>query len=119
MLFSPLYTGILFSVQLLYLSFRNDLPRELHWKLKSDLITGYLQRREHLSRWKEQFRIHSNIDKVINGPIDGHFDFLESTGKLRIGDYEVLKTIFKYVDVRALEVIDDASKNIKAALQNN
>lgn len=111
---------MLFSVQLLYLSFRNDLPRELHLKLKSDLITGYLQRRDHLLRWKEQFRIYSEIDRVIiNGPIDGHFDFLESTGKLRIGDYEVLKAMFKYVDVTALEVIDDASKNIKAALQNN
>lgn len=109
----------MFSVQLLYLSFRNDLPRELHGKLKGDLITGYLQKKEHLSKWKEQFKIHTKIDTVINGPIDGHFDFLESTGKLRIGDYEVLKTMFKYVDVTALEVIDDASKNIKAALQNN
>lgn len=110
---------MLFSVQLLYLSFRNDLPRELHLKLKSDLITGYLQRREHLSRWKEQFRIHCHIDIVINGPIEGHFDFLESMGILRIGDYEVLKTMFKYVDGTAHYVIDDASKNIKAALQNN
>lgn len=109
----------MFSVQLLYLSFRNDLPKELHGKLKSDLITGYLQRREHLSRWNQQFRIHSKVDEVINGPIEGHFDFLESTGELKIGDYEVLKTMFKYVDVRAHEVIDNASKNIKAALQNN
>lgn len=109
----------MFSVQLLYLSFRNDLPKELHGELKSELITGFLQRNELFIKWKEQFKVHCKIEKVINGPIDGHFDFLESKGKINIGDYDVLKTMFNYVDLRAHEVINDSLKKIKAALQNN
>lgn len=53
---------------------------------------------------------------MINGLIDGYFEFLELMGKLRIGDYEVLKMMFKYVDVIVFEVIDDVLKNIKVVL---
>lgn len=91
----------------------------MHGKLRGELITGFLQNRYSIQLWIEQFRVYSTNENVINGEISGHFDFLESIGKLKIGDYDVLKRMFRYVDFRALDVIEDASKEIKKALQNN
>lgn len=91
----------------------------MHGKLKGDLITGFLQRKEHIPRWIEQFKVHCKIEKVINGKINGHFDFLEQRGLLKIGDYKVLKKMFKQFDVTAFEVIDEASNEIQRALQNS
>lgn len=101
------------------MSFRNDLHRELHGKLKSDLITGFLQKKANVPKWREQFKLHCRIDEVVNGKIDGHFDFLESEGKIKIGDYDFLKRMFHYVDVTSEAVITEASTEINAALQNN
>lgn len=118
---SFIYRYIVFfkTVQLFYLSFRNNLHRELHGKLKSDLITGFLQKKANVLKWKEQFKLYCRDDVVRNGEIDGHFDFLESEGKIKIGDYEFLKSMFRYVDVTSEEVITKASTEINAALQNN
>lgn len=91
----------------------------MHGNLKSDLITGFLEREDSRIKWKQQLRVYCHIEKVINGNIDGHFDFLEREKIIEIGNYEVLKTMFKYVDVTALKVIDNASKKINRALKNN
>lgn len=91
----------------------------MHAKLRGELITGFLQNKDSIHLWIEQFKVYSTNENVINGEIRGHFDFLESIGKLKIGDYDVLKTMFSHVDQRALGVIDDASREIKRALQNN
>lgn len=53
---------------------------------------------------------------MINGLIDGYFDYLELKGKLNIGDYDVLKMMFNYVDFRVYEVINDLLKKIKVVL---
>lgn len=91
----------------------------MHAKLKGDLITGFLQEGDRFSLWKEQFKVHCKIKKVRNGTTDGHFDFLEQQGLIGIGDYAVLRDIFKYVDVTAVEEIDRASAEMKETLQNN
>lgn len=82
-------------------------------------MTGFLQKKANVLKWKEQFKLYCRDDEVRNGEIDGHFDFLESDGKIKIGDYEFLKKMFRYVDVTSEEVITTASTEINAALQNN
>lgn len=91
----------------------------MHGNLKSTLINGFLQREDSRIEWKEQFKVHCRLENVINGSIDGHFDFLERKNIIEIGNYEVLKTMFNYVDKTALDVIDNASKEINRALENN
>lgn len=91
----------------------------MHGKLKSDLISGYLQNEHNIIQWKEQFKVYCKIKKVKDGTIDGHFDFLEERGKIKIGDYEVLKNMFRHFDLTAIEEIDNASREIRRALQNN
>lgn len=56
---------------------------------------------------------------MIEGSIDGHFDYLEEIGKLRIGDYEILKEIFDEVNITAISHIDARSTKILEALQDN
>lgn len=91
----------------------------MHAKFKGDLITGFLEQKDRFKLWKEQFKVHCDTREVIDGPTDGHFDFLEKEGKLKIGDYAVLRDMFEYVDYTALDKIDKASADIKRALQNN
>lgn len=51
---------------------------------------------------------------MIEGSIDGYFDYLEEIGKLRIGDYEIFKEIFDevniivilYIDVRLIKILE-------------
>lgn len=91
----------------------------MHAKFKGNLITGYLEEEDRFKLWKEQFKVHCNKKKVIEGPTDGHFDFLEKEGKLKIGDYAVIREMFEHVDLTALDVIDKASADIPRPLQNN
>lgn len=91
----------------------------MHAKFKGDLITGFLEEEDRFKLWKEQFKVHCNKKKVIEGPTDGHFDFLEKEGKLKIGDYAVIREMFEHVDKTALRVIDKASADMKKAIQNN
>lgn len=91
----------------------------MHAKFKGELITGFLEEKDRFKLWKEQFKVYCNKRKVIDGPTDGHFDFLEKEGKIKIGDYAVLRDMFEFVDCTALDEIDKASADIKRALQNN
>lgn len=91
----------------------------MHAKFKGDLITGYLEEENRFKLWKEQFKVHCNNKKVIEGPTDGHFDFLEQEGLIDIGEYAVLRDMFELVDKKALRVIDKASADMKKAIQNN
>lgn len=106
------------SKNIFFLYFRN-LPEQLHGKLKSDLITGFLQKKSHILKWKHQFSVYCKDEEVLSGPIDGHFDFLEETGLIKIGKYDVLKDIFNWFNVKAIEEIDNASKEIEKALHDN
>lgn len=56
---------------------------------------------------------------MIEGSIEGHFDYLEEIGTLRIGDYEILKEIFDMVNQQVSSFIDKRSQEIEEALQNN
>lgn len=53
---------------------------------------------------------------VINGLIDGYFDFLEEKGLMNIGDYVVFRDMFEYVDKRVFEVIDKVFVNMKKVI---
>lgn len=56
---------------------------------------------------------------MIAGEIDGHFNHLEEKHLLEIGNYDVLKNIFKWFNVKAVKFIDNASDTIKRAQQGN
>lgn len=101
------------------LYFRGNLPKELHSKLKGDLITGILQKQSHILEWRHQFSTYCKDSKVLSGSIEKDFDYLEEIGVLQIGRYDVLKNIFSLFDVTAVEVIDNASKEIEKALYDN
>eukprot|EP00105_Crassostrea_gigas_P028802 XP_011450560.1 PREDICTED: uncharacterized protein LOC105344478 [Crassostrea gigas] len=96
-----------------------NLARKLHERLLCDLILRFIGTDAHILKWRHQFRIHCNDQKVIEGSIDGHFDYLEEIGKLKIGDYEILKEIFDQVNKQVSLFIDDKSTEIEEALQNN
>lgn len=53
------------------------------------------------------------------GEINGHFKHLEEKRLLKIGNYGVLKDIFKWFNVKAVEFIDEASDTITRAQQGN
>lgn len=53
------------------------------------------------------------------GGIDGHFNHLEEIQLLQIGNYDILKDIFKWFNVKAVRFIDNASDTIKRAQQGN
>lgn len=91
----------------------------MHEKLRSDLILKFIQTKSHILKWRRQFSIHCDDYTVLKGDIDGHFDYLVETGKLKIGDYEILKDILKNVNATAPTFIDKKSEEIKKALQNN
>uniref|UniRef100_A0A8W8NVG0 Uncharacterized protein n=1 Tax=Magallana gigas TaxID=29159 RepID=A0A8W8NVG0_MAGGI len=96
-----------------------NLARKLHEKLLCDLILKCIVTDAQILKWRHQFRIHCDVTQVIDGSIDGHFDYLEEIGKLKIGDYEILKEIFYEVNQTALSHIDDRSTKILEALQDN
>lgn len=56
---------------------------------------------------------------MIAGEIDGHFNHLEEKHLLEIGNYGVLKDIFKWFNVKAVKFIDNASDTITRAQQGN
>lgn len=53
---------------------------------------------------------------MIEGLIDGYFDFLEKEGKLKIGDYVVIRKMFEYVDLIVFDEIDKVLVDIKRLL---
>lgn len=53
------------------------------------------------------------------GEIGGHFKYLEENTLLEIGNYDVLKDIFRWFNVRAVRFIDNASDTITRAQQGN
>lgn len=54
--------------------------------------------------------------KVINGIVDGYFDYLEEKGLIDIGDYVVFREIFEYVDKKVFGVIDKVFENMKKVI---
>lgn len=56
---------------------------------------------------------------MLAGEIDGHFNHLEEQDHIQIGNYKVLKDIFRWFNVKAVKFIDDASDTIKKAQQGN
>lgn len=53
---------------------------------------------------------------MIDGLIDGYFDFLEKEGKIKIGDYVVFRDMFEFVDCIVFDEIDKVLVDIKRVL---
>lgn len=100
---------------------------DIHYRLLSDLITGYFGNGGKTVgntgniRWKMHFRKYCRLPSQQDCNVLQNIVYLEQNGLIGIGNYSVLKNIFLYVDQRALHEIDDASKlinDIKAKSKN-
>lgn len=98
---------------------------DIHYRLLSDLITGYFgnggKTVGNNIRWKMHFRKYCRLPSQQDCNVLQNIVYLEQNGLIGIGNYSVLKNIFLYVDQRALHEIDDASKlinDIKAKSKN-
>lgn len=98
---------------------------DIHYRLLSDLITGYFgnggKTVGNNIRWKMHFRKYCRLPSQQDCDVLQNIVYLEQNGLIGIGNYSVLKNIFLYVDQRALHGIDDASKlinDIKAKSKN-
>lgn len=96
------------------------LEKQLHEKLKADLISGFLKKESHVLTWKSQFSLYCDVDAdVLTKDIIDQFNYLEETKMMEIGNYTVLKEIFKWINVKALAFIDEASDGIHKACQDS
>lgn len=84
--------------------------------IKIDLITEYFINNSkaagNIVRWKMHFRKCCRLPYHQDGDILENFCFLEQTGQLSVGKYDILENIFYHVDKRALLNIKDASSKI-------
>lgn len=90
---------------------------ELHEKLIAVLMDGFLNEQTDIIHWTRQFKRICPNPKIVNGPIKDHFNYLEKDEEagLKIGQYKVLRQIFKSFNVKAIEFIDDQAEKIKNA----
>lgn len=86
------------------------------------LINGYLLENDRTSSSYVAWTIH--FTKHREGPNYRHrsalddFYFLERTGKLKVGKYDVLKEMFEHIDDRAVTKITEESKRIEEILSS-
>lgn len=103
---------ILFSLDLHY--DENDI----HNGLLADLITGYIGKygktKGNVVRWKMHFRKYCPLPSQQECSVMENFDYLERSGLIAVGKYDILENIFRFVDERALCNIKDASQMINA-----
>lgn len=82
----------------------------------ANLITEYFindsKAAGNIVRWKMHFRKCCRLPYHQDGDILENFCFLEQTGQLSVGKYDILENIFYHVDKRALLNIKDASSKI-------
>lgn len=94
----------------------NDFTKtELHRQLLALLKNGYLKEEPDITSWREQFREHCADPAIVEGDIKGHFDYLEKTGKIRLGKYDVPRRIFQNFNVIAVDQIDKTLVRINSA----
>lgn len=97
------------------LRFHTDAD-DIHNGLLADLITEYFINNSkaagNIVRWKMHFRKCCHLLYHQDGDILENFCFLEQTGQLAVGKYDILENIFHHVDKRALHNIKDASSKI-------
>lgn len=103
------------DILLLFRSDDRPSKAELHEKLIAVLMDGFLYDQTAIINWTRQFRLHCPNPKIVDGPIKGHFKFLEDEDHLKIGKYRVLRDIFRNFNVIAVEFIDNQSEKIKKA----
>lgn len=94
---------------------------ELHEKLIAVLMDGFLNKKTDIINWTRQFRLICPNPKIVDGPIKDHFNYLEEEVEagLKIGQYKVLRDIFKSFNVKAIEFIDDQAEKINAPAKLN
>lgn len=84
----------------------------------ADLITGYFDKygkaKGNIVRWKMHFRKYCPLPSQQECSVMENFDYLERSGLLAVGKYDILENIFRFVDDRALRNIRDASQMINA-----
>lgn len=84
----------------------------------ADLITGYFDKygkaKGNIVRWKMHFRKYCPLPSQQECSVMENFDYLERSGLLAVGKYDILENIFRFVDERALRNIKDASQIINA-----
>lgn len=78
-----------------------------------------MQTEAHILQWRHHFKTYSNDRNVSDGSISGHFEYLEEKGKLKIGNYDILKRIFKNFNDMVEPFIDERLPQIEEALENN
>lgn len=94
----------------------NDFTKkELHRQLLALLKNGYLKKKSDITNWREQFTEHCGDPDIVEGDIDGHFDYLEKNGIIKLGKYDVLRKIFKTFNVIAVDHIDKTLVRINSA----
>lgn len=94
----------------------NDFTKkELHRQLLALLKNGYLKKKSDITNWREQFTEHCGDPDIVEGDIDGHFDYLEKNGIIKLGKYDVLRKIFKTFNVIAVDQIDKTLVRINSA----
>lgn len=91
---------------------------DIHNELLADLITGYFGKygktKGNVVRWKMHFRKYCPLPSQQECSVMENFDYLERSGLIAVGKYDVLENIFRFVDERALCNIKDASQMINA-----
>lgn len=88
---------------------------ELHENLIAVLMDGYLYDQTAIINWTRQFSLHCPNPRIVDGTIKDHFKYLENAGDLKIGEYRVLRDIFRSFNVKAIDFIDDQAEKIKNA----
>lgn len=103
---------ILFSLDLHY-----D-EKDIHNELLADLITGYFGKygktKGNIVRWRMHFRKYCPLPSQQECSVIENFNYLERSGLIAVGKYDILENIFRFVDERALRNIKDASQMINA-----
>lgn len=87
----------------------------MHRQLLALLKNGYLKKESDITNWREQFTEHCEDPAIVEGDINGHFDYLEKTGKIKLGKYDVLRRIFNTFNVKAVDHIDKTLVKINSA----
>lgn len=91
------------------------VTQNLHDSLLAKLMTGYVgedKTSEMYRKWKLHFKRYRDSSAEENYSIQDDFNFLEKSGLLRVGQYDVLEDIFNHVDTKALFDIKLASQMI-------
>lgn len=87
----------------------------MHRQLLALLKNGYLKKESDITDWREQFKEYSDNPDIVDGDIRGHFDHLEKIGEIDIGNYNVLRRIFKTFNAKAVKLIDKFLDKIQTA----